>query len=669
MAKKAVQKKQVESAPPKPVKTKVQQWYADKTQLSVIVFILLATFMVYSPTLSSTKEFTNWDDPVYVVEQPIITALDAAHLKSIFTEPVSLNYHPVTMLSLALNYNFSQLHPFGYFLTNIIIHLLNTFLVFVFLYRLSDKKFWVGAVAALLFGLHPMHVESVAWISERKDLLYCFFFLTTCISYLRYVQTGKIKFVLLCFVLFVLSCLSKAMAAPLPVVLLLIDFYRQRKFTAGLLLEKLPFFVVSIAIGYAAVSIQSHGAIADSKVFTIPQRFMFASYGFMMYWVKMFVPINMSTFYPYPVLDQSGNFGIIYKVAILIALAIVAVPGYLFYKKDQAKFRVYIFGMGFFIAMVGMVLQFISVGKAIMADRYTYLPYIGAFFIFASFLSPYIENAKTKMTALALVLVVSCALAFTSYSRAQVWHDSGVLWSDVIAQFPYTTVQNGNVITVVRVGVDDAYKNRGNFYREHGDVDKAMADYEMLVRVHSQDEDAYSGLGNFYALKGNFERALELYSESLKMKPGKLDTYRNRAITYSRMGKHQEALDDLHTAVKLMPSAEATLEISEAYEELSLNQWDNVITDCGKILTTQPNNADALLYRGTAYVNLGKFNEAISDLSQAVKINPASGNTWFNLSYAYNQIGNKAQALNAAMSAQKNGYNVSPQYLQQLNAK
>ena len=208
MAKNKNQKNQQTKQASKPVELSLKK---NNNQLFIIAGILLITFICFFPALNKTKEFTNWDDPVYVVNladkpvikvQPQIERLDGEHIKTMFNtnNDVSLNYHPLTMLSLAVNYKFAKKvdntpepSPFGFVFTNILFHLLNTLLVFIFLYRLSGKKFWVGAISALLFGIHPMHVESVAWISERKDVLYCFFFLASCITYISVYRDKKNK--------------------------------------------------------------------------------------------------------------------------------------------------------------------------------------------------------------------------------------------------------------------------------------------------------------------------------------------------------------------------------------------------------------------------------------------------------------------------------------------
>ena len=689
-------------------------WYRNSKQLAVVIAILAITFICFSPTLSSKKLFINWDDPVYITKQDLITKLDAPHLKKIFSDhDASLNYHPLTVLSLAENYQFSKLQPFGYFFTNLLLHLFNTFLVFIFLYRLAlssnnfklqtsnSKPFWTAAIASVLFGIHPMHVESVAWAAERKDVLYCFFFLCSCIAYLSYIKTNHIKFLVACFILFLFSCLSKAMAVPLPLVLMLIDYYyfnlritnetelrntnvssirNSEKFVIRRLIEKIPFLIVSLILGYAAVKIQSKGAISDFHQYTLAQKFMFAAYGFMMYWVKLFAPINLSAFYPYPTLNN-GDVSFIYKISPLVALLIVTVPLFISYKKSKSAFRILLFGFGFFFLMVALVLQFLSVGAAIMADRYSYLPYIGAVFIIGAFISEYIENTKTRTLAIAVMTVITAFLAVGCYNRVKVWNDDEKLWTDVIDKYPYVTENEGGTVKVTQVGVDIAYENRANFYRDHNEPDMAMADYELMTRLHSKSDGAYNNMGNFYgmkaqdaAAKGNrelanqmFSKALEMYSEAIRLKPGNIESISNRGITYSSMGDHRKAIDDFTAALSINPAA-TNLLTNIAFEKLQLGLYSESIGDCNNALATNPTDANVLFYRGTDYINLAQYSEAISDLSNAVKINPANSNAWYNLSVAYNKTGNRQQALEAALKARSNGYPISDDYLKQLKA-
>lgn len=653
-------------------------WYQNGKQLGLVIALLVITAICFSPVLSSTKEFINFDDPVYVTKEEVITKLDGKHLTKMFTEPhTSLNYHPITLLSLAINYAFSGLHPFGYFFTNILFHALNSFLVFIFLFRLSNKKFWIGLTGALLFGIHPMHVESVAWASERKDVLYCFFFLASCITYLSYLQTKQIKYIIFSFVLFLLSCLSKAMAVPLPAVLLLIDFYKQRKFSLKIVAEKIPFFIVSLIIGYIAVSIQAKGAIGDFSQFTVVQRFMFASYGLMMYFVKLVFPVGLSAFYPYPTFNN-GDIPMIYKIAPAIALVILAFPLILSFR-NKTLFRLWIFGIGFFMLMIALVLQFLSVGAAIMADRYSYLPYIGLCFVAGYFFNSLFEKQKTKNIAIVLLIVITPALAYACYNRVKIWENDEIVWSDVIDKYPYITETNGNVITVLQEGVNIAYDNRANYYRRRGDFEKAFADYEIITRFHTKNQGAYNNMGNLLSLKaeeakakGNsdqakefYTKAIEMYSEAIRLKPTDNEAYYNRALNYAAMGDVKKALDDYVASFNLNPADISLLgNIGNTKLQLGLNEEG--ISDFNRALVANPNDAMILFYRGTAYVNLGRINEGISDLSNSVKINPALGNAWYNLSFALNMANRKSEAVDAALNARKNGFAVNDEYLNSL---
>jgi tetratricopeptide (TPR) repeat protein len=663
--------KQKQNATPQQKQKKTDaavKWHQNKTQLFVMVAVLLLTYVCYSPALSDKKEFTNWDDPTYVTEQPIIKSTDGENIKKMFKPEnhVSLNYHPITMLSLAYNYKYSELKPHAYFFTNIIIHLLNTFLVFYFLYLLSGKRFMVGAIAAALFGLHPMHAESVAWISERKDVLYCFFFLLSCITHIKYLDTNKKLFLLYTFLFFVLSCLSKAMAVVLPVVLLLIDFYKSRKVSGTAIIEKIPFFLISVYFGYTATHIQSSGAIADFQVFTLAQRFMFASYGYLMYWIKLFFPFQLSAFYPYPTLNESGGVGSIFYLAPILTFVLIVLPLWYTYKKNPNYFKLTFFGIGFFAVTVALVLQFISVGAAIMADRYSYLPYIGAAFIIAVLADDWMQRSKT----LVLTILVGAGLVFSylCFERVKVWNDNETLWTDVIEKFPYDIVQTGNVVQVKTAGVETAHKNRGNYYADKGLLDKAYADYEILVRAQTKDAGVYSNMGNLHGLKKEFTKALDAYSKAINLKPEGVESYLNRGITYSMMQQYDKAIADYSAAIKINPTIEK-IYVNRAYTYLTIGNYRGCIDDCNYVLQRNPNEANMIFYRGTAYVNSNKLAEAIQDLQKATQLNPANGNAWYNLSVSYNKSGMFKPALDAALQAQKNGYQITQEYLTELQSK
>ncbi len=255
---KQVPKKNKKLIEPDPVKKITEIKFS--TLVLIVAGILITTLLCYLPSLHN--EFLKyWDDQAYVTGNDLIKDLSFNSIKRIFREDAGLyaNYHPLTTLSLALNYH-EGVGPFPYHLTSLILHLFNTLFVFVFIYLLSDKKIIVASLTALWFGIHPVHVESVAWISERKDVLYTFFYLLSLIAYWQYVKKDlALKFYFLAFVLFACSVLSKAMAASLPVVFLLVDYWTGRKFNMRLILEKAPFVILAIILGMYAMTIQTAG--------------------------------------------------------------------------------------------------------------------------------------------------------------------------------------------------------------------------------------------------------------------------------------------------------------------------------------------------------------------------------------------------------------------------
>ncbi|MGA2824073.1 MAG: phospholipid carrier-dependent glycosyltransferase, partial [Bacteroidales bacterium] len=260
-----------------------------------LIIIILISFITYLPVFHNS--LLAWDDDGYIKNNPLIYSIN---LKEIFSQYVLGNYHPVTILTLATEYHFFGSNETGYHVVNLFLHLLNVIFVFYTVFLLSDKA-GVALVASLLFGIHPLHVESVAWVAELKDLLYAFFFLASYVFYLKYIKNQQKKFYLIAFFLFLVSLLSKAMAVSLPVVLILTDYFKGRKINIKTLLEKVPFFLLAFVIGVLAILAQkSSAAIQDMAIYTFPQRIVFACYGFITYLFKLLLPLNLSAYYPYP---------------------------------------------------------------------------------------------------------------------------------------------------------------------------------------------------------------------------------------------------------------------------------------------------------------------------------------------------------------------------------
>lgn len=562
-------KKKDKSQPNKPVKQSPQP--ASQKIWLIAGGIVLVTLLCYIP-LFDNDFLKTWDDMAYVTNNELIKDLSANGIARIFKEDGGLyaNYHPLTTLSLALNYH-EGVTPFPFQFTNLLLHLLNTALVFVFIYLLSDKKIIIATLVSLWFGVHPMHVESVAWISERKDVLYTFFFLTGLITYWRYITSNfALKWYILTMLLFALSMLSKAMAASFPVVLLCVDYLVKRKFNIRLIAEKIPFVAYAIVMGIIAIKMQAAGNATTALTFPAFSRLLHASYGFTMYISKMLVPTGLSAFYPYPypLTNSYWNIDIIPSelyTTFAVTLAIVAAVVYIAVKKTFLS-RWILFGMGFYLASIALVLQYFPVGRAIISDRYSYVPYIGLFCIIGAFIQHYITSSDTKQMGkilLGAAGIYSLVLCYKTYRQVQVWKNDDTLWSNTIKKYPgdnrlvlsyfnrasYYYMQNKFdaalndflVISEQNSKDDNVMVRIGTIYgQQKNDLNNAIVYFRKAYEVNPQNTEALKYLATAYGLKGDFTTSLAYAQEAIKLSPNDPDLYINAAVSLHNLGKVEE---------------------------------------------------------------------------------------------------------------------------------
>ena len=397
--------------------------------LTWILPILLFTGICFLPMLRN--HLTNWDDEYYVVQNALLRGPDWA---GIFSKPVVSNYHPITIATLAANYAMTGLDASSYLISNLLLHLINTGLVFYFIWLISGKKLWVAAFSAIVFGIHPMHVESVAWVSERKDLLYTLFFLLSLIQYWYFLTNKKNKNLIYCFIFFALSILSKPAAIILPFILVLLDYWYGRKFTTKVLLRKFLFLLVSILFAVITVKLQSKTAIAGLDFYPLWARFFFATYTSMMYIVRFFVPYPLSAFHPFP---MTKSLGWPIMLSPLFMLALLAV---LWFKR---KNKLLVFSFFFFMINLALVLQIVSIGGTLLSERYTYVPYIGMAFFIGMMLDKYSVTIN-KLLLWGITGAVVLVFGIVTFQRTKVWKDSDTLWTNVIEHFPNSSVPRTN---------------------------------------------------------------------------------------------------------------------------------------------------------------------------------------------------------------------------------
>lgn len=586
--------------------------------------IALLTAFVYSHAINN--QFIDWDDYTYVVENPYVQQPTWDNLLQLWQTPVSLNYHPITMTSLALNLRWFGPEPSGFIAVNISFHALNTFLVFLLIWRWSGRQIAAAAFCAILFGLHPMHVESVAWVSERKDVLYVFFFLLSLLSYERYRRNKQYAWLAATFGLFTLACLSKAMAVVLPVVLLLVDYWRGRNLKeAKPYVEKLPFFLLSLFFGAMAISVQGGGdfggllilteqtqALAAADTFTPLQRLQFASYGFVQYILRFLLPVELSAYYPYPSQEgvQEGWFILSPILFVLIWVAVIA---------SMWRTKLFAFGIGFYFVTVALVLQFLSVGVVVMANRYTYLPYLGLAFIVGMGASYWIKQ-RPAMRPVFMVTLGILALVWSSltWQRIEVWQNTETLWSSVIEQFP---------------DQEHPYSLRGNYYgklsrtafnQEQKQVllQKAMADFNRAVELGSTRPQVYEGMGNVYGSLGQPQKALEAYQQAIRLAPNEGSLYINRAIAHSMLGNSEQALADYQQALALLPQRAGFICLNRGILYVERGAFQEALADFNIATQQLPNNPRSWYNRGVVYLQLGQAAAAKQDFQRSLQIDP-----------------------------------------------
>lgn len=648
----------------------------NKNIVAVLLAIVgLVTFLCYYHTLSN--RFTNWDDDVYVIRDNYITSFSLNNLKVIFTEDITRNnYHPLTMLSLAFNYHFSGLNPEMYYLTNVLIHIANTLLVFFLCasfckmtgINAQKETLFISILSTLWFGIHPMHVESVSWISERKDVLYAFFYLSAMLTYIKYKSVSLRKWYYITLLLFIASCLSKPVAVVFPLSMVCIDFLsiipfrgqgaEREKWNRSLLMEKIPFLIASLVFGLMAVYTQGKtGAIAPFSRLTIAERIMYATYGFDMYIFKFFVPIHQSTFYPYPYRFIDGWLPWIYYAAPFIAILIMIVIPAIFYRINKLYSTIAVFGLAFFFINIVFELQFISVGAALMADRYPYIAYLGLFFIVTFFIKELLIKTKTYVTGILILFALSAWLGYTCSKRTLVWHDSETLYGDAITRYPYQALLS--------------YKWLGNYYLDSGRTDKALQCYNVLNTLHADDAKTDDNAGNICRDNNQYAKALEYYTQSLKHENNVIKTYLDLSHTYLLMGNKEEALNYINIALRLNPAMAEQMFSDMAFDFKDAKKDRDAIPMYSLLIEINHKNPLYYFYRGVCRFDSDSLKDAIGDFLTTMTLKPdnAYAAAAFNLAIAYDSTGNDSAALRYLAISRNAGLKINDSYFIKYNRK
>lgn len=539
-------KRQIQKKKPKIV----QREHKKGTKFLILGVILILTVIVFSNSLDNDF-ITELDDDIYILNNDLVKDLSAEGFKNIFSQFISGNYHPFTILSFAFEYKFFGFNPKPYHMNNLILHLINIILVFYLIFLLTNKL-EVASFVAVIFAVHPMHVESVSWITERKDLLYSLFYLWALIKYIHYTQDSKRKNNLVfAGFLFLFSLLSKSMAVTLPVVLILIDIYTKRKFTRRTILEKVPFFMLSLIFGIVTVLSQGPGAtIKELNLhYTFLENLLIVIYAPVFYVLRLFVPVNLSVYHYYPT-KVDGRLPLEYYIAPFIILVILLI----FLKLNKKYKKEAIFGGLFFLATISIVLQVVPVGRAFASERYTYIPFIGIFFLLGQLFFGLINGEssfvkKTRPLFIGMLICILLLFSFLSFNRNKVWKDNLAVFSDVINKNPF----HGH-----------GYFVRGIIKYNSNDVSGALSDYNKAIDLKFATFRVYNNRASVKGALGDYYGALEDCDKAIDLKPDFPDAFQNRGSTRYFLKDYTGAISDFKKALQLKP------DYSDAYYNLGL---------------------------------------------------------------------------------------------------
>ena len=553
------------------------QWPADAASIGVwLVLILAAAFIALSPLLKNS--FINWDDNATIFQNPNLSKRLPELVKFYFGPNYVIgNYIPLTMLLHAFEYKIAGLEPHFYHLVNVILHLLNTCLVFLFTYRLSGKRTFVGLFCAAFFAIHPMHVESVAWVAELKDVLYSLFFLMSLCVYLNYLDrlllAGSIRTsparLLPVLLLFCLSVLCKPAAVVFPLLMVLIDYYRQRKMNAAAWLEKLPFLFLAVLMSVVALRAQASDELLHHR-YNIFQKVLFASHSLINYLVKVFLPHRLSIFHPYP--SVAEPLGVWYYVAPFLVLLIFILV--LRKRRTQPEF---FFGLLFFLVNLLLVLQLVTIGDAVMAERYTYMAYTGVFFTLGMWLQKtFVDKQSThsskKPLMIIAVSVIVIVFAVQTHSRTKVWKDDNTVADDLLKKYPDDplVLNNKGYLLYEQKKYDEAIEllkrsllkrpaytrasvNLVNAYLDVNEVEKAGLVVDSALRYSPMNQYLLNQKGLVLMRKQQFREAIPVYMMAIVVGERNIFGYMQLAQCYYSINQLEKSLEVLDKALVLDP--------------------------------------------------------------------------------------------------------------------
>jgi len=616
--------------------------------LAFFIYFALAASVILVFQQVRNFDFVNLDDGGYVYEnQHVLNGLTGDGVIWAFTTGDEANWHPLTWLSLMLDCELFGPDPGRIHLVNVLLHLANTLLLFAILKKITGSL-WPSAFVAAAFAIHPMHVESVAWIAERKDVLSTFFFLLTLAAYAGYVKRPSIFRYFAALTIFALGLMAKPMLVTLPFVLLLLDYWPLNRFEVSvpvkktgrqtcksapaankhstlyrLIIEKIPFFALAAVSSIITFIVQRNsGAMMNTYILSLAERCANALLSYARYTGKLFWPRNLAVFYPF---DAGGI------PAGLLALSVLLLAGVTFLAFGLGRSRKYLpVGWFWFVGTLIPVIGLVQVGLQSYADRYTYIPSIGLFILVAWGLPELLSKWPYRKAVLGVSMaVVLTAMGFCAHRQAGYWKDSVTLFSRALK-----VTQNNHV----------AYYNLGNAYGNLGRHQEAVEAYKQAIRFKPDHADAHINLGAAYGSLGRYQEAIEAYKQAIRFKPDDADAHYNLGAAYGNLSRYPEAIEAFKQAIRFKPDfAEAYTNLGAAYGDLG--RYPEAIETSMQAISIKPDDVKAHNNLGVAYNSIGRYRDAIEAFKSAIKLKPDYIDAHLCLGVVYLKVNDKASAL------------------------
>ena len=606
------------------------------SKLTVVVTaisLFVLSFLVYLPALKSSFV---WDDTQYIINNGIIRSLSIHSLFRMFTTFHEGHWHPLTWISHAVDFAVWNLNPLGHHLTNIVLHGLNSSVMFLAIHKLIikakilnnvkpssqvftfDKKqaLIIAGISAALFALHPLQVETVVWVSERKGLLSNFFIFASILAYLSYTSSintkrSRVWFITTLF-LFILALMSKPMAMTFPAILLLIDIYPLKRLipktakTYPVLWEKIPFFFLSIISGLITIMAQhaQRGIITLEKI-PLDYRLLNAIWSIIFYLKKTLFPFELVPVYPLP--TSINWLDLTYLTTEILFFIIFTICIFRFLNGKHFLIIVWVF----FLITLFPVLGIVQPGGQSAKDHYFYLPGSSVFILMGTAFYWILSKSlliKQKVFPAVLALIIICYFGFlglSTFKQISVWQNPKIFWTNIINKFPNK--------------VPFAYSNLGNYYNNLNMLDKAVLEYKKALKINPEHAFAHYNLANVYNKQSKWEQAIQHFTKAININKIYVDAINNLGIAHIKIGQTNKAIEQFKKALSIKPNdLDILINLGYAYKRNKM--MDSAILEFQKVLAINPNIAKAHFSLSSAYYEQQEFESALFHCQKAIDL-------------------------------------------------